>query len=425
MDKKYNILIYTPDSITSNIGGLSVQINNILKYILEKNKNWYIHIISPIIFKDIHNFFDNYSEEVKRNNRIIFYELYHHKEIIKNQIKKDMIEYIDNSFYLYSWICQSLKNNIKPDLLISFDYNTITSSICTVDYYRYVFNYKLPWIFACSLSLGETIKITDNYFKIFQHSINNERIIAHEHKAFISADSVIFNSDWYKNYFISILQPNINVIPNGVNIDEIINVKPLDRTQLPGKQKYKIAYIGRLSSNKGLPLMVDCKMRPKNTDIIIIGDVNPDLEDDAEYALDLENIISKEQGGIPSLHFVGKKSKPELYSWIKALDMVIMPAICEPFCICSLEVQVCKTLLMYNDIPGLSYPSRGVKIKLPENFQHAFEYLKQQIEITLNMKVEEKKKIIQEAYNRIVQSEEFNWEKISEIYEKCFKKHLF
>ena len=367
--EKINILILSPDSPFHGIGGLSVQLRELVQGCLKNNENIYFHIIGTFMEN---NEWENKDNEYfhEYGKRLFYYNCYEKQRMIATH-ENDLLYLIsEDSNYLYT----ALVNNILPDIILAFDFPTCNSGWMLKDFYKEKYNKNIPFIFGCSLSYGKWYSdILKFYEKKMENNVNFT--IAKEFRSFMLCDALLCNSPWHQNYFPPIKK--YYEIPNGVDYEIIKNYKAFSKDEIKNiliSQKgfnknleftdnvirKKILYIGRLVANKGVNFLVDENSIPENCEIYFVGDENGNTS----Y---LKPIIQNLTNTKNNFFFAGKLNGEDKFRFIKSMDCCIFPAIHEPFGIVLLESSACGIPFFYSDIPGTGHLGKflgGYPLKL-------------------------------------------------------------
>lgn len=149
---------------------------------------------------------------------------------------------------------------------------------------------------------------------------------------------------------------NSHVIQHGIHLEEIQSI-PFEKKRLPGKNKIKILYFGRIDIMKNIERLLDAKL-PSGVDLIVMGGesgANPKL-----YKK-LENLAKQRD----NLHRIPFTSGNEKFNIIRAADCVIFPSIHEPFGLVGIETLACGTPLIASFVGGMNeYLNEKCAIKM-------------------------------------------------------------
>ena len=136
---------------------------------------------------------------------------------------------------------------------------------------------------------------------------NASRLIAPAH----------FVRDWYVRHGIA--PDNLVVVPPGMDYPANI-----DLSQSEEKRPFRIGYIGGLSWQKGVHLLVEAfQPLADSCELWIAGDVNFD----PEYVGNLRQLAN------PSVKFLGKLGREAIWNMLREVDLIVVPSIWyETFC---------------------------------------------------------------------------------------------
>jgi glycosyltransferase involved in cell wall biosynthesis len=197
--------------------------------------------------------------------------------------------------------------------------------------------------------------------------------------------------------YTGISEDNINIIPNGVDIELFRPSKPLFK-----KDKFTILFVGRLSKEKGINFLIEaCKDLKFNYKLIIVGN--------GPYKKKMLKQIKKNklQNKIKLIDFIEHKLMPKVYS---SADILVMPSIKEPFGFVALESLSCGTPVIASNIGGMKdiiTDEIGIKVN-PAN-------KKELIKAIINIKNRKYlKKLREKCHNYIIKK--YSWKVIIKKY---------
>ena len=214
----------------------------------------------------------------------------------------------------------------KPDIIHSFDWSTFIPAIFLAKYY------KVPLICTIQLSIKELIKSynIDPYasplYKLHE---------AIEIEGLNQSDLIIQVSNSYAKNTNKIFWPKTYVVENGIELNEW---QPKNQITLPGKNKYKVIFIGRIEYQKNIQAILEVNL-PKDLDLIIIGGHKGSAQELIDKVIDRSR---KDENFI----YVGPKYNQEKIDWMFASDAVLMPSLHESFGIVALEALASKNILL-------------------------------------------------------------------------------
>jgi glycogen(starch) synthase len=363
------------DSIHNVMGGMGEQLRNNLNHISDK---YYFDIIGHCEFN---------GEFAGRN--------YSFKSI--ESLLKVYATKIDPLFYPFlnqnSFIKKSFEYP-KPDIIHSFDWSTFMPAMFLADYY------KVPLITTIQLSINELVKsynIDINASPLYQ--LHKAIEIEGMHKS----DTIIQVSNNYAKKSSPFFWHKTFVIENGIDLNLW---KKQNDIQLPGDNKYKIIYIGRLEYQKNIQTLVNIKL-PPNVDLIIIGGHKGS-------AAELVEKVIKRSETDKNFIYVGPKYNQEKIDMLFAADAVIMPSIHEPFGIVALEALASESILLSSFVDGMGdFLTEDVAI----NCGISKESMESAINTFINLTEENKKNRIDKGL-QICQN--YSWEKSAQKIEQVY-----
>jgi glycosyltransferase involved in cell wall biosynthesis len=221
----------------------------------------------------------------------------------------------------------------KPDIIHSFDWSTFMPAMFLAKHY------KVPLICTIQLSIIELVKSynIDPYasplYKLHE---------AIEIEGLTRADAIIQVSYAYAKNTSKIFWPKTYVIENGIELDEW---QQKNKIKLPGENKYKVVFIGRLEYQKNIQTILELNI-PEGIDLIIIGGHKGS-------APELEDKVIQRSNRDKNFIYVGPKYDQEKIDYFFAADAVLMPSLHEPFGIVALEALASKNILLSSFVSGM------------------------------------------------------------------------
>ena len=144
---------------------------------------------------------------------------------------------------------------------------------------------------------------------------------------------------------LGIPEGRIRCLPNGVDTD-------IFRPQLSNKEDNLLLFVGRISSGKGLHvLLAALRYLEKSIRLVIIGP--PDW--DSAYFNRVQSMIKREnERGKHRIEYAGEKNHEDLVSWYqKAAIFVLPPPKYEALGIVNLEALACETPVVATKVGGI------------------------------------------------------------------------
>ncbi len=153
------------------------------------------------------------------------------------------------------------------------------------------------------------------------------------------ASIVLSNSFATKTMLVkkfSIPNKKIRVLHNGVSMD-----CNCGNDYKKNRSIFRIGFIGRLDSPKGVHVLIDTMhhLRNKNIELIIAGEGI------------LENALKQAASKLNNVEFIGRINNP--YSFLEKIDLLVVPSIREPLGNVCLEAGLCKTPVLATNVDGI------------------------------------------------------------------------
>lgn len=363
------------DNPVNIMGGMGEQLKNNLKHI---DRQYYFDIIGC----------DDYSEYKGEN--------YHFKSLDSFfTIYGGRLDPLFGPFINQNLFIEKSLEFPKPDIIHSFDWSTFMPAMFLAKHYQ------VPLICTIQLSIMELIKSynidpNNNFLCKLHESIEIEGMA--------KANVIIQVSESYAKNTNKIFWPKTYVIENGIELEEWQQKNKID---LPGQNKYKVIFIGRLEYQKNIQSLLQISI-PENIDLIIIGGHKgsaPELEDKViERSKKDHNFI-----------YVGPKYNQEKIDYLFAADAVIVPSLHEPFGIVALEALASQSVLLSSFVSGMGdFLNEDCAINCGISKESIEAALKQ----FLNLKNDQKKEMIQKGLDVC---KNYTWQKSAQKLESIYK----
>ena len=371
------VLAIIPDSISNPTGGLGIQF-----------KNLYSNLKDKIDF-----YISGYPTDTPPQNYI---GVSHPIPTIRHGSINTLL---GHSVYL----AESLKHP-KPDIVHSYDWSTYLSGVYLAKHY------KVPLLLTIQLSAKglETVGIYNcldpkNADGAWLHYTHTEI----ENYGLSESDKIICVSQSYTKYFNEEINKKIEVIPNGISLDKW---KPTGKIKLPGKNKYKVVYIGRMALMKSVDLILQSNI-PEDIDLIFVGS-----ENGGDFGcLDL---LSKTLDIKDNIFYYGSAYDQEKVNLLHSADAIIMPSRHEPFGIVALEAFASECILLSSRVDGLNDFCNDSNSILCTPSKEGIELALYKLK---NLSTDKKNKMIQQGLKTC---ENYKWDKISNQYLEVYKSLL-
>jgi len=214
---------------------------------------------------------------------------------------------------------------------------------------------------------------------------------------------IIVVSSPLKPPITKITNSKIYIIPNGINLREIQNAEICNHIKV---KHPSVFFIGRLERRKGVDILLRAisiikKEMPEICGYIMGGGPLENELKELTKKLDIEE----------NVNFLGFKSEKEKYSYIKSVDICIIPSRYEPFGIVCLEAMACGKPVVASNVGGLPYVIEDGKSGLLFERGNAKD-LANKIIFLLQLQNEDLRNKMGEAGQE--RAKNFTWDKIAE-----------
>ena len=186
----------------------------------------------------------------------------------------------------------------------------------------------IPWVLAERSSM-------DAYPRTAKHRAR-EMLAA-------KAAAIVSNSEGGDHYWSKLLSPATPrwVIPNGLPLDEIDAVAPIDLRQYGLSERNRVVlYAGRFSAEKNALGFLEGFQELRGDVVAVLCGDGPELPQVENAARSLGERV----------RIVGYT--PELWGWLKAADVVVSPSFFEGHPNVVTEAMACRSALVVSDIPA-------------------------------------------------------------------------
>ncbi len=367
-NKKPKILIILPDRLNKPVGGLGVQ----CKHMIESLRDDFDFDIIGHPDPEASQFFTSVYNPLPNVG---------HASLIT---AVGQIEYF----------AEAIKRP-KPDIVHAYDWSTYLSGVYTARFFN------VPLVVTMQLSINLLNKSGIFYAEqpntLDGFSINKVHTES-EIFGLNNANKIIHVSNAYAEEFNKIAEwkEKSVVVPNGIDLEEWKN---FEKIELPGNQKYKIVYIGRIALMKNFEALLKAKV-PNEIDLIFVGN-NTGGEG---FVFDaMKNFVAQNE----NVHYYGPAYGQDKINLLMSADAVIMPSKHEPFGIVALEALASKSILLSSFEGGMKdFLTEDVAINCgiyPETIEDAYNQF-------LDLSEKEKKERIRKGLKIC---KEYSWEKAS------------
>jgi glycosyltransferase involved in cell wall biosynthesis len=142
---------------------------------------------------------------------------------------------------------------------------------------------------------------------------------------------------------IGVPQNKIRYVPNGVDCNVF--------TPSGDKQKNLVLFVGRITSDKGLHILLKSLNTLKTKiELVIIGPP----QWDTDYFKEIQNQIQKENTrGFHKITYLGWQPQNVIVEWCQKASLFVLPSFKEACGIAVLEALACETAVVATDIEGI------------------------------------------------------------------------
>lgn len=367
-----------PDSISTPVGGMGEQFKNTYKYLKEDVE------INIVGYPD---------KDYKEPNYVG----------AKNPIPEASYGPLTALLGQVIYFKEALKFG-KPDIVHAYDWTTYMAGYCLAKHF------DVPLLLSMQLSVNGLA--SQNIFNCGDPSTIDGHLLQKyqcqiEDFVLKNADKVICVSQAYTKYLPQETEGKTIVIPNGISLSKWDSKADV---VFPGKNKYKIVYIGRFASMKGVQHLLEANV-PQDIDLILVGSTNGG---DAEVMQKIDPAIKDNN----NIHYVGPIYGQEKIDMLNGADAVIVPSIHEPFGIVALEALASKSILLSSRVDGMGdfLDDKNSIIVPPGSYgiEKAFNDF-------LQLKDSQKKDMIKEGLKTC---KAHDWKNISKQYLEVYKSFI-
>jgi len=292
----------------------------------------------------------------------------------------------------------------KPDIVHSYDWTTYMAG------YYLAKHFNVPLMLTVQLSakglesqglMSCVDPLTPDGQWLHKCHIEMEKF------CMVNADIVTSVSKAYKKYLPPSIEKKTVVIPNGIDLPQWQSTSDVS---FPGKNKFKVVYIGRFAEMKGVKHLLEAKI-PKEIDLIMVG--HPDGGDGSIVGR-MDELLKKQD----NIFYVGPMYGQNKIDMLCAADAVIMPSTHEPFGIVALEALASKSILLSSRVDGmgdfLNEKNSIYAEPSADGIQKAFKEF-------LSLSESKKSMMVSEG---IKTCKKYNWKNISKQYLNIYKSLL-
>lgn len=331
-----NVLLLMDDSLpeSTSMGGLAEHVRNLIKGFSDE---YFFYIVGK-----------NNNSEWVGGSRFQYMEISDSPFVVEESFEGDtdvMKQLLFDQFSRFEFIVSEFKKmeDVEIDIVHTCDWSTGLAGKYLANY----FDAKL--LSAFHLSFNASTKpeffspnVDEGYFRNKYDLFSMVSTI--EDTMIKSSDFVTVVSESYRQRLCRSIN-NYEVVPNGINVGEMLSGKKVDVGNIDGA--FKLLYIGRLADQKGLGELFRCTI-PKEVELIIAGD---DTKGGEQKYYDMVHDYSN---AYENITYIGRIDGQDKYNLLASVDGIIMPSKHEPFGIVALEALASRTPLITTAVDGLS-----------------------------------------------------------------------
>ena len=373
--RKIKVAMLAPCLCGSQVGGVGMHINKLTHY-LSRRGDIELHWIT----------FGNANKQFKTDNLNI--------HVIRKIIKRAG----PLLFFQIPSLMHKIKD-IEPDIVhaqpTSAYYSTAVALV----------RKKYPTLLTVHGLMSKWIKFVRGFGLVYWYLVN----LPNEKYVLSKIPNIITVSPQAKDWLSNMTNANVYVISNGVDFEEIRDIKPHNLLKHPS-----IFFVGVLGNEKGIDVLLKAipiiKEKIPNIYVYIAGRGSQEKE--------LKELVRELKIG-ENVKFLGYISEEEKYSYYKAADVCAIPSRLENEPIVLLEAMACGTPVVASNVGGIPF--------MVENGKNGFLFDSENVEeladkIVALSKDEKLRRKMGEAGKEKVK--EFTWDKIAEQTVKVYREIL-
>ena len=219
--------------------------------------------------------------------------------------------------------------------------------------------------------------------------------------------NIIVTSPHSKDVIKTMTNSNIYVVPNGIDFDEIQNIRAEDHLKHPA-----ILFMGGLNKVKGIDVLLNAvpiiRMEIQNLHVYIAGSGSKEGN--------LKK-LAKELNIEENVKFLGFISGDEKYAYYKSADIYVHPSRYETFGVVLLEAMACGKPVIASNVGGIPFVVEDGKTGLLFESENVEELVEK---IMLLLRDEEMRAKMGEAGRNRARG--FTWERSAEMTVEVYKE---
>ncbi len=314
-ETKGAILVLSWEYPPNIVGGLSRHVQDLSRHLVKKGKT--VHVITAG---------GNSLKEFEEDQGV-----YVHRVMPLHPHENDFFQWVFDLNISITRKIHELMNHNRFELIHAHDWIVTTSALMTKSIY--------------DIPLVTTIHSTESGRNNGIHTDLQQKIHNEEDAVIKESNTIIVCSEHMKQEVneLFVREAPIEVIPNGVDIENVINKKSYTR---PIEEPFYFS-VGRMVYEKGFETIIDTAEVLKKTSNrkFIIAGKGPELE----YYRQLVRLKGLEE----HVHFIGYISDDERNRYLHHCEAVIFPSLYEPFGIVALEAMAAQKAVIATNTGGL------------------------------------------------------------------------
>jgi len=201
----------------------------------------------------------------------------------------------------------------------------------------------------------------------------------------VSKKIVVYTKDYYeKKWMYSFFKNKMEVIlpPVHTSVPDEAYLKKLEALKKPFVNS--VGFCGRISSEKGIEILIESISTLKNIFLFFAGPTGKDVSGEEEYFMKIQKLLITKK--IPHV-FLGILSAGKLSAFYKTIDVLVLPSLnkTEAFGMVQVEAMLQGTPVIASNLPGVRVPIQLTKMGILTAPYHS-EEIKNAIQKIVNNK---------------------------------------
>lgn len=326
-----NVLLLMPDGMQNPSGGLGVHVRNVVKHF----NNMYPDVFFYIVGREY--------DTPHMGQNYVYTPI---DSMETNFLKIEVMFWHIHMQHLYmKAVYEAVKlKNINIDLVIVNDWPTFNIAKIAFSDTPIMSMFQLSMFAASYEGMQSAIK------KMFASAYADMKIMNYvyeiEDRMVKESNSVVFVSNAIRRKFLNDDQ-DFEIIYNGIDPEEFIDNEPI---RLPGKNNFKVVFIGRLNGQKGIFELIKTKI-PEDIDLIIVGGEKGQTV--LNNGMTGTELIKKYASTQDNIYYYGPAWGKEKSRILHSANAVLFPSTHEPFGIVALEALITNNILITTAVDGM------------------------------------------------------------------------